>query len=717
MPSPTRPHGQREALSAFAIYLLVAIALLDRGLGRGPHYFVGGSTDLATYVWFFKWWPYAVAHGLNPFLTDLLWAPIGVNLAWVTSIPLPTFASLPIQLTLGEAAAYNSLCTIALPLAAFAAYLLCRRVTGSFWPSLAGGYLFGFSSYMLAEVLSHLVLIAIFPVPLVASLALKRLDGEITVRRFATTLAIVLVVQFLCSVELFATLTLVGGFALMLAIVLFAGETRARLVELIAQTASAYVLASVILSPYLYYLLALGTPHGPIWTPDRFSADVVGFIVPTEIYALGTLRSALAITREFAVNLPEDGAYVGIPMLVVVELYRRRHSSSPQGKFLTIMLAAIALAAMGPVLHVGGRQSIPLPWALFTKLPLIANILPVRFMMYAFLVLGLMLATWLASPSVSAAAKYIATASIALSLIPNPSAGFWVSELRIPEFFSSGAYRNELSRGQTILALPFGKRGTSMYWQAKSDMFFKMAGGWTGVTPFQFARMPIVNFFEGADDLPEPVDQLKTYLAQFGVTAVVADPADARFTTFQAVLGALEVPSHLVGGVWIYKIPRDALASYAKIRPSAAEARAEALRVDAVLSAAARYIADGHDAPSLSPLELQRCGLLPAGWHVDAARYTISDWSVGTLRDGRVAIALNGSYDGLKPLMKRYANGAAEILYPAPARWDPRSSPPKDVLRAMLLIFSRAQLEAAAQSLKTSPPPEMTTPFLALEER
>jgi hypothetical protein len=229
--------------------------------------------------------------------------------------------------------------------------------------------------------------------------------------------------------------------------------------------------------------------------------------------------------------------------------------------------------------------------------------------------------------------------------------------------------------------------------------------------------MPIVNFFEGADDLPEPVDQLKTYLAQFGVAAVLVDPTDARFAKFQPVLDALKVPARLVDGVWIYKIPTDTLAGYAKIRPSAAEARAEALRMDAVLSAAARYIADGHDAPSLSPLELQRYGLLPVDWHVDAARYTISDWSVGTLPDGRIAIALNGSYDGLKPLMERYANGAAEILYPAPARWNPRSSPPKDELRSMVLILSRAQVEAAAQSLKTSPPPEMTTPFLALEER
>src|SRR5208337_1892107 len=40
------------------------------------------------------------------------------------------------------------------------------RVTGAFWPSVLGGYIFGFSPYLLGEALGHLVCIAVFPVPL-----------------------------------------------------------------------------------------------------------------------------------------------------------------------------------------------------------------------------------------------------------------------------------------------------------------------------------------------------------------------------------------------------------------------------------------------------------------------------------------------------------------------------------------------------------------------
>src|SRR3984957_341360 len=165
-------------------------------------------------MWFFNWWRFSLAHGLNPFVTDLVWAPLGINLTWTTFVPLPAWVSIPLQVTVGEPATYNAMISLALPLAAFSAFLLCRRITGAFWPSVLGGYIFGFSAYMLGQVLEHLLLVAVFPVPLIALLTLKRLDAEISPRRFAILLAALLTAQFFCSVELFATLTIVAGFSL-----------------------------------------------------------------------------------------------------------------------------------------------------------------------------------------------------------------------------------------------------------------------------------------------------------------------------------------------------------------------------------------------------------------------------------------------------------------------------------------------------------------------
>ena len=58
-------------------------------------------------MWFFNWWRFSLAHGLNPFITDWVWAPSGINLAWTTFVPLPAWISIPLQVTVGEPATYN----------------------------------------------------------------------------------------------------------------------------------------------------------------------------------------------------------------------------------------------------------------------------------------------------------------------------------------------------------------------------------------------------------------------------------------------------------------------------------------------------------------------------------------------------------------------------------------------------------------------------------
>ena len=211
----------RLASIAALIYLLAAALLLARGLVAHPGYYIGRDTDPPQTMWFFNWWRFALAHGLNPFITDWVWAPLGINLTWTTCQPLLSILSIPLQLTLDEPATYNLVVALALPLAAFCAFLLCHRVTGAFWPSVVGGYLFGFSPYMLGQVLTHLDLVSVWPVPLIALLTLRRLDGEISARRFTILLAALLAILFLSFPELFATVTIVSGFSLILALALF----------------------------------------------------------------------------------------------------------------------------------------------------------------------------------------------------------------------------------------------------------------------------------------------------------------------------------------------------------------------------------------------------------------------------------------------------------------------------------------------------------------
>jgi hypothetical protein len=586
-------------------------------------------------------------------------------------------------------------------------------VTGAFWPSVLAGYIFGFSPYMLGQVLSHLDLVAVFPVPLIALFTLKRLDGEISAQRFAILLATLLTVQFLCFPELFATITIVGGFAFLLTLALFDRDLRARLVRLIAPTVAGYAIASAILSPYLFYMLARGFPHAPIWRPGIASADLFAFLVPTETVILGTSRLATTITHTFQSRIYDNGACLGIAIIIFVEMFRRRFWREPVGKFLTILFVILVIAAMGPTLYVAGKPGISMPWAIIGRLPLISIALPIRFMMYAFLVVAVMVAMWFATSAVRPLTKYAVAAIIIASIAPNLNASFWVSRLDLPAFFTDRTYATELEPREIILPLPWGQKGNSMYWQLKSDMYFRMAGGWTGISPFEFARMPVANYFYGGIDLPEAGDQLKAYIARFGVQAVIADPEQANFESFKRTLDSLGVPGLNEKGVWIYKIPRGSFAEYANLPGARVEARANALRFDAIIEGAGRYLADGHDLSKLSSLELKRLNLIPRDWLVDAAPSAYFDWQIGPTAGGGIGIIIVGSSEGVSPLIERYRTVATEIEYPAPKTWTPDSRPPRDVVAPLLVVFDSAHLAAAAKSLRDSPPPERTTPFVA----
>jgi len=371
----------------------------------------------------------------------------------------------------------------------------------------------------------------------------------------------------------------------------------------------------------------------------------------------------------------------------------------------------IVVAAMGPTLSVAGKQGIAMPWAIAGWVPLISNILPVRFMMYAFLVVAVMAAIWFAQDSVTVRTKCVAATVILISIAPNPSASFWVSRLDLPAFFADRKYAQQLAPGE-IVPLPLSQEGNSMYWQLRSDMYFRMAGGWTGFSPFECERWPLVNYSHGAIDLPEAADQMKAYIAHFGVQAVIADAGHADFAHWLPTLEELGLPSRQSDGVWFARVPAERFASYAKLAPAAVEARANALRFDTIIAAAAKYLADGNDAARLSAFELQSRGFLPRDWSLDTGPHPFADWSIMEVSAGKFGIAMPGSYEGLKPLIERYISSATEVQYPAPARWSPDAHYRTDVIKPLLVIFSAAQLQAAAEKLKTAPPQEMTTSFI-----
>ena len=118
-------------------------------------------------MWSLAWWPYAVLHGMNPLITHTLFVPDRINLAATspTLCPLAGIVGAPLTIAFGPIVAYNLLMLASPVLAAFFAFLLCRYITNNFAASLFGGYVFGFSTYILGHMEGHLQLVLIFPIP------------------------------------------------------------------------------------------------------------------------------------------------------------------------------------------------------------------------------------------------------------------------------------------------------------------------------------------------------------------------------------------------------------------------------------------------------------------------------------------------------------------------------------------------------------------------
>ena len=137
--------------------------------------------------------------------------------------------ALPITWSLGPVAAYNVLCLLAPAIAGWSAFVLCRWITHSYWPSIAGGWVFGFSSYIAAALLTHLDVALVFPVPLAVWLVLRRLHDDLAPGRFVAGLAILIAAQFLFFAEVAASATFAGAIAFALAVAFTDANTRRRL--------------------------------------------------------------------------------------------------------------------------------------------------------------------------------------------------------------------------------------------------------------------------------------------------------------------------------------------------------------------------------------------------------------------------------------------------------------------------------------------------------
>ncbi len=215
--------------------------------------------DSGAIIWLYAWWPHAVFDGSNPLITDAIFVPEGYNLAWS-----PAHVGPAILTHAGHAAVRRrrfrstSSCCLSPPLSAWAAYALCRHVTGSVWPAVLGGLLFGFSPNLLGAMRGsapNFSLVALLP--LMVLLVIKRTEGSLSARRFVALMTLALVAQLITGSEVLAAATLFALFAFAIAMLVMP-EQRRVMVRTLGLLAVSYALAGLVLTPLLLTMLE---PH------------------------------------------------------------------------------------------------------------------------------------------------------------------------------------------------------------------------------------------------------------------------------------------------------------------------------------------------------------------------------------------------------------------------------------------------------------------------
>jgi hypothetical protein len=522
--------------------------------------YIGQGADPQIFIWSFAWWPHAILHGQNPFVTHAIWAPTGVDLAWTATSPGLAILFAPLTLAAGPVVSYNVAALLMPALAAWTAFLLCRYLTRSFWPALVGGYLFGFSSYMLGQELGHLHLTSVALLPLVALVVLRAFRDELGGRGLVIRLGILLGAQVWLSSEVFFTATLALATALLVAYLSIPAERR-RLVALLEPLVRAYAVAVLLAAPLLYFALR-HFQLGSVNKPSEFATDLLNFVAPTRLVGIGG-GWAHSLSKHFRGGEPEQGAYLGIPILVIAGWYAWRSWKAPGGRFLMLVAALAVIASLGGGLLVKGHRIVPLPWAAVAGLPLFDNVLTARLTVYVALAAAVIVALWASRPLAPRWLRIVLPVLAVLSLIPKLSGELWKFTPQHPAFFSSAAVRSCLAPGENVIVLPFGANADSMLWQTEAKFRFTMAGGYVSPAVPKAYDLYFYDTIRRLIENEPPAGGASDVVALARAEGAGAILVDAAHADPWRKLLARTLPSHRVGGMIVYPVSPGASASRA----------------------------------------------------------------------------------------------------------------------------------------------------------
>ena len=506
-------HHWRGDLLLLLGYILVSVWFWRRLVPHlATHALGAGTLDPGLFIWFLNWTPYALTHGLDPFRTTYLDAPIGISTMWNTSVISLGVLFAPVTLAFGPIASFNLACILGPPLSAWTASFWLRRYVGRV-PAALGGLLFGFSPFVLAQSRAgHLMFTWLVLVPVILMLAEDLLWRAPNPRwPQAPLLGVVIAVQLLISSETLLIVTMLCvGVAVALA-VRHPRAARERLRVLVPAGALTLGVSIALCAWPLFEIFGSGREiKQPVQRLGALggSASMLIGASPSLLFHTGNgPRSHLSTV--------ENGLYIGWPLLALlvvatVVLVRR------SGVLIaaTAVIVAIALQMYGSHWHLGGlKVRSPLGF-LQDRIALTRDILPGRFAIAMWIAIA-----WLFAAALDFAMKRAhgnwRTVSVVVAvacLIPLIPAKQEPTNAPgpVPALFAT-SLRNTIPKGATVMLAPMASVGynAAEWWQIKAKMRFKQVGGYALHAfgpkgspsyypyPKMLRRLFMINFFTG----------------------------------------------------------------------------------------------------------------------------------------------------------------------------------------------------------------------------
>jgi hypothetical protein len=585
-----RPWRQHLAVAAVALGLA---AWVTNGLWRDPagHVLANNVGDQAFFEWLLGYGVYLLGHGADPFFTDLMNAPVGVNLAANTSITVFIVLFSPLTLLAGPQVSFAAILTLNLAASAFVWYLFLRRYLVRHAAAAAtGGFFCGFAPGFISHANGHLNWTAGWVAPMVLWWVLK-LPERGRWLRHGVILGLLVAVGFSIAAEgLFFTALACGLFLIIRSVQPGCrAEARRALPTVLAGLGVTAVVAGALLAYPLYmHFAGPQSFSGTGFNQAHYAEDIGAYFQ----YPTRSVAGWLGLGSNLAPNPTEETSFFGLPLLilVVVSLAALRRQAAP-GRFETLAAlygvgAIFLVLSLGPQLKFfKGTTSIKLPYAALQHLPLFNSALPGRFALVVAGVIGIILALsvdrLLTEPMPSVRSHTIWAAGFAVALVPLfPLPVLTTERAPEPPFISEGIWKDYVTDGGTLTTLPFATTDTAdgQRWQAYTmarggeqfripDGYFLGPGGPEGTgqigatqrhTDWLFFRAALYGYVAPIDDHDR--DQARKDLADWNIQAVFLPEwiTGSHSPLFRAAVEVtatdlLGEPEH-VGGVLLWRI-------------------------------------------------------------------------------------------------------------------------------------------------------------------